>query len=396
MIRVSNDEHVWAESYNRKLDDVFGVEGEVAGAIADQLNAKLAGTEQKAVADKPTQNAAAYDAYLRGLSLEHDESGFDASRQAARDYVEAVQLDFKGALASYQEALKRLPNNSFVYQYLGLVQCRLGQWKEAEVNYKKALELDPRDVSLLDTMGLEFYGALRRFDDAHAVVDRALQIAPDSAASRANKASLFQSDGRLEEAARELARIPEDVTDDSAVDVRLVQAMFERHYDTAIKVIERKFNSIPVGQPVDPLLLVSLGFCHELIGQPEEAGKAFTRAVQAIKSTLETVVGRNVGASGNLADAYAGLGEKEKALEWAKRAVKECEDDALSKPGAETVLAQIQARFGDHDAAIAALPHLLEVPAGITAADLKINPFWDPLRNDPRFQKLAASEASKQ
>jgi TolB-like protein len=99
LIRVSNDEHVWAESYNRKLDDVFGVEGEVAGAIADQLNAKLAGTEQKAVADKPTQNRAAYDAYLRGLSLEHDESGFDASRQAARDYVEAVRLDPKFATA---------------------------------------------------------------------------------------------------------------------------------------------------------------------------------------------------------------------------------------------------------------------------------------------------------
>ena len=459
LIRVSNDEHVWAESYNRKLDDVFAVEGEVAGAIADQLNAKLSGTEQKAVADKPTQNGAAYDAYLRGRSIEHGEYSYDAFRQAARDYVEAVQLDpkfatawarlgivrsflyfnaidpslnppdavkeaadramvlapeageswlakgsyqyrverdFKGALASYQEALKRLPNNSFVYQYLGIVQRRLGQWTEAEVNYKKALELDPRDVALLTTMGLEFYGYLRRFDDAHAVVDRALQIAPDSATSRANKVGLFQSDGRLEEAARELARIPEDVTDDWAVNVRLQQAISERHYDTAIKVIGQKLNSVPVGQPLDAFekaFLVELGFCHEWIGQPEEAGKAFNRAVRAIKPTPETIVGPDAnGTPTILAQAYAGQGEKEKALEQAKRAVKDYDDDAVNKPQAETVLAQIQARFGDYDSAIAALPHLLEVPAGITVAYLKLDPVWDSLRKDPRFQKLIASD----
>ena len=89
-----------------------------------------------------------------------------------------------------------------------------------------------------------------------------------------------------------------------------------------------------------------------------------------------------------LALAYAGLGEKEKALQQARDAVKAYETDAINKPQAETVLAQIQARFGDHDAAIAALPHLLEVPAGLTVANLKFDPLWDPLRNDPRFQKL--------
>src|SRR5262249_20949936 len=78
LIRAATDEHLWAESYNRTLNDVFGVEAEVASAIAEQLNAKLTGTEQKAVTDKPTQNAAAYDAYLRGLSLEHNEYSYSA------------------------------------------------------------------------------------------------------------------------------------------------------------------------------------------------------------------------------------------------------------------------------------------------------------------------------
>ena len=83
LIRASTDEHLWAESYNRKLDDVFGVEGEVAGAIAEQLNAKLTGAEQKAISAKPTENVEAYDAYLRGLSIEHDRYTFAANYQEA-------------------------------------------------------------------------------------------------------------------------------------------------------------------------------------------------------------------------------------------------------------------------------------------------------------------------
>src|SRR5438270_11810249 len=93
LIRAATDEHLWAESYNRKLDDVFEVEGEVASAIADQLNAKLSGTEQKAVSVKPTQNTAAYDAYLRGLSIEHNEYSYEAYQRTARTYAEAVHLD---------------------------------------------------------------------------------------------------------------------------------------------------------------------------------------------------------------------------------------------------------------------------------------------------------------
>src|SRR6184192_1526561 len=220
LIRAATAEHLWAESYNRKLDDVFGVEGEVASAIADQLNAKLTGAEQKAVAEKPTQNTAAYDAYLRGLTIEHNNYNYDAYIQAERNYQRAVELDpnfalawarmailrsflnfnaidpntytaesvkqaadramalapdageswialgsyryrvvrdFDSALAAYEEARKRLPNSALVYEYLGFILRRLGRWQEAEASYKKAMELDPRDVQLLTSVGNEFY-----------------------------------------------------------------------------------------------------------------------------------------------------------------------------------------------------------------------------------------------
>jgi TolB-like protein len=107
LIRAATDEHLWAESYNRKLDDVFGVEGEVASAIADQLNMKLSGAEQKAVAEKPTQNAAAYDAYLRGLNIEHNNYNYEAYVQAEHNYRRAVELDPNFALAWARLAILR-------------------------------------------------------------------------------------------------------------------------------------------------------------------------------------------------------------------------------------------------------------------------------------------------
>jgi TolB-like protein/Flp pilus assembly protein TadD len=460
LIRAATDEHVWAESYNRKLDDVFGVEGEVASAIADQLNAKLSGTEQKAVTEKPTQNTAAYDAYLRGLAIEHTQYSYEAYQQAARDYVEAVQLDpnfafawarlavlrsflffnavdqntntagavkeaadraialapeageswiaqgayryrvlrdFEGAVTAYKQAQIRLPNNSYLLQNLAFVQRRLGLWQEAEATFKKALELDPRDFQLLGSIGGEFYTYLRRFDEARAAMDRALEISPDSVSTRSSKAGTFQSEGRLDEAAQELGKIPANVTDDFVVSTRIGQAIYERQFDKAISVIERKLRSVPAGQPLDSvteLALVQLGYCQQWTGRDEDARRSFSRAIEAIKPKPGGSVPPDAtGTPNTLALAYAGLGDKEKALEQAQRAVKDYETDAVNKPWSETTLAQIQARFGDHDPAIAALPHLLEVPAGLTIANLKFDPFWDPLRKDPRFQKLCQEQA---
>lgn len=455
LIRAATDEHLWAESYNRTLDDVFGVEGEVASAIADQLNAKLSGAEQKAVTERPTQNAAAYDAYLRGLTIEHNNYNYDAYVQAERNYQRAVELDpnfalawarlailgsflnfnaidlntytadsvkqaadraialapdageswiaqgsyryrilrdFNSALAAYDEARKRLPNSALVYEYRGFVLRRLGRWQEAEASYKKAIELDPRDVQLLTTVGNEFYLYLRRFDDALASIDRALLIAPDAVGEHANKAVVLQAAGRIDEARQELALIPDDVLDDWIVAARMTQAMYERRFSDAINIAERKVNSLATNQPLDSFakaFLVQAGQCQEWLGQHEAARQTFERAVREIKPTPDTVVRPDAnGTPSVLAQAYAGLGEKDKALQQAAQAVKDYEGDAVNQPQAETVLAQIQARFGDIDSAIAALPHLLEVPAGITVAELKFNPLWDPLRKDPRFQKL--------
>src|SRR5207237_626137 len=163
-------EHLWAESYNRTLDDVFGVEGEVANAIADQLNAKLSGAEQKAVAEKPTQNAAAYDAYLRAIAIDN-EGNLDTTKRVADLYVEAV---------------RRLPNSALVLEQMAHLERRLGQFDVAQNHYQAAAELDPRNIDILLTLA-DALQTVRPYDDARAALDRALEIAPGNEGALAVK-----------------------------------------------------------------------------------------------------------------------------------------------------------------------------------------------------------------
>ena len=463
LINAATDEHLWAESYDRELKNIFGVEGEVAGAIAQALRTTLTGSEEKAMAEKPTQNVEAYNSYLRGLSIERAQYNYWAYQRAADAYAQAVQFDpefaqawarlavlrsflyfntidrrtnsaaavqlaadramaiapdaaeswiargaylyrvvrdFEESVSAYQEAEKRSPNNAYLLENLAYVQRRLGRWQDAETNFKKAIELDPRDVAMLSSVGAEFYSYLRRFDDARALLDRAVAIEPQSETAHSGKADILQKEDRLADAARELAQIPEDSTDDYVVNSRVQQALYERNFEKVIAVVERKLQALKPDEPLDTftqIALVELGFCQEWTGKHAEARQTFARALQSIKPTPDTVVGPEAnGVPSTLALAYAGLGEKQKALEQAQQGVSEYHDDAINQPGAMIVLAQIQALFGDHEAAIAALPHLLDVPAGLTRANLKLDPFWDPLRQDPRFEKLSkGNEAAK-
>ncbi|HWY40075.1 MAG TPA: hypothetical protein VNX27_04700, partial [Chthoniobacterales bacterium] len=196
--------------------------------------------------------------------------------------------------------------------------------------------------------------------------------------------------GRLKEAAEVLAKAPANSQDEGIAIQRAIQLYDERRFGEAIVDIQ---HDMPAFVANDPRTIAFLGLCQKFAGKNNEARATFTRAVAAMKPTPDSAVpvdARQLPCY--LAWAYAGLGEKEKALEQARRAVADYATDALSKPFAESTLAIVQAQFGDIDSAIAALPHLLEVPNGETPGSLRVNPLWDPLRNDPRFQKLVGSD----
>ena len=447
LIRAATAEHLWAESYNRKLDDVFGVEGEVASAIAEQLNARLTGAEQKAVAEKPTQNAAAYDVYLRAVAIDNALT-LDTTKRVADLYAEAVRLDpqfalawarlavarsqlyfngldlernsgaavkeaadramslqpelgeawlaqgvyryrvlrdFQGALQSYEEALRRLPNSAFVLQQMAHLERRLGQADVAQKHYQAAAQLDPRNIGILLTLA-DTFQSVRRYDEARAILDRALEMAPGNEAALALKALTFQAEGRLNEAAAILAKAPANSQDEVLTFARAAQFYYERHFEAAIVQIQQH---TPTELANDARIMTLLGYCQSFAGHGDEARATFMRAAEAMKPTPDSVVvidARNLPCY--LAWVYAGLGEKEKALEQARHAITDYDNDALAKPFAETTLAIVQAQTGDIDLAIAALPHLLEMPNGATCGDLQTNPLWDPLRQDPLFEKL--------
>jgi tetratricopeptide (TPR) repeat protein len=304
-------------------------------------------------------------------------------------YRYRVLRDFQGALQSYEEALRRLPNSAFVLEQMAHLERRLGRADVAQKHYLASAQLDPRNIGVLLTAADVLQG-LRRFDEAQALIDRALEISPGNEPALAAKAFSFQAQGRLNEAAEVLAKAPANSQDDSVAIGRALQLYYERRFDAAIVQIQQNTPTLVAN---DPRTLTLLGYCQKFVGKDSEARATFARAVAAMKPTPDSVVvvdARNLPCY--LASAYAGLGEKEKAVEQARHAIADYDNDALVKPFAETSLTILQAQFGDIDSAIVALPHLLDVPNGVTRGDLRINPLWDPLRKDPRFQKLVAQE----
>src|SRR5207253_8461457 len=241
LIKAANDSHLWADTFDRKLTDIFSVESEVAKAIAEQLRAKLTGQEEQVIAAKPTNNPAAYDAYLRGRAFAAG-SQFDKStaENAIQSYQEAVRLDpsfvlawvdlscvqsgsfwlgddpsperlaaakdsadralaldpnlpethlalgyyryfgqqdFTAGLAEFQQAEKGLPNNVDIIYAIALIQRRLGHWEEAIDRFRRVVALDPRNINAC--LGLAVtYSSLRRFPEALATVDRILAWEP--------------------------------------------------------------------------------------------------------------------------------------------------------------------------------------------------------------------------
>jgi TolB-like protein/Tfp pilus assembly protein PilF len=443
LIHAATEQHVWAESYNRTLDDVFAVEGEIASAVAEQLNAKLSGTEQKAVAAKPTQNSAAYDAYLRGAAIVSKGMDTDDAPQAAAEFAQAVQLDpkyapawaqlaiirsflyfngldspasvkeavdravslqpdsgeawlaqavyryrvlrdFQSALNAYREAQKRLPNNSDVLEQMAHLERRLGQNDLAEQHYRAASQLDPRNLDILLSLA-QLLESTERIKESNAVIDRLLGMSPGNEEALAQKALTFQDAGELTEAAAALNQIPKNSQSLAAAIARAQQLIYERRFEEAIALRD---SGAPAAFLNDPRSITMLGYCEEWAGHKQAAEETFNRALAAMKESDGTIpVDARVLPSFAIL-AYAGLGQKEEAFAEAKRARAAYKDDLSSLLGVESRLAIAQARFGDADSAIATLYRLLKPPGGIPRGDLRLSPFWDPLRGDPRFQKL--------
>ena len=300
------------------------------------------------------------------------------------------------AKTTFKQVSKMLPSSSEVPFALGAVTRREGHWDQSIAYFEQALALDPRNANLLMTAAWT-YGMLRQFPMALKFYDRALDIMPNDQHVMASKASIYQAQGNLQEAARFLSGINEQTPNDETFAIEINQLRLERNYGEAIRLLQGRLAQFRFDSEYSKAAAqVGLAIIQRLAG--DTAGAKLT-AEQA-RNTLEQLYKDQPDNSSLvvlLSQAYAAMGEKESAMKEARRAIMllPSAKDRVNGPGCEENLALIQVTFGENSRAISTLTHLLQTPyiswlydRPVTPALLRLDPFWDPLRGDPAFQKL--------
>jgi TolB-like protein/Tfp pilus assembly protein PilF len=465
LIDARTDAHLWAQVYDRPLDDVFAIQSEIAKAIADQLQAKLSPSEKTAIERPPTSDVAAFDLYSRAKTLLLTMSfsaqakqnllqaadllnqavardpqfflaycqlasthanlyflGLDhtAERRALADtaiqtafrlrpdageahiaraeIVYRIDLDYSSALAELETARRTLPNDPRIFELTGYIRRRQGQHEEGLHKLQRALELDPRNFLTLQQVALS-YQMMRRYAEEVGPLDRALAINPNDTETKVARA-LLDLDGKADP--RPLHQTIESIRADSpgaigsVADNWLNCALAERDARQTENALVALGDNIFGNEAV----IFNHDFCEGLVAQMTNDQAKARSAFSAARIRQEKVVqaqpdyGPAVGVLG-LIDA--GLGRKEDALQEGRRAVEllPIAKDSINGANMIEYFAMIAAWVGEKELACEQLAAATRLPGTVSYGQLKLFPYWDTLRGDPRFEKIVADLAPK-
>jgi TolB-like protein/Flp pilus assembly protein TadD/predicted Ser/Thr protein kinase len=466
LIDTRTDTHVWAEQYDRDLNDLFAVQSEIAEKVAERLNAKLTANEKLTIEGKPTADLIAFDLYTRGKNLfltapfsgkggadlleaidllnqavardpsffqayclladvhgflywfgDHtpgrlalEEAAIQAASRLRPDAGETHltragslygHLDYDGALAELEVARRSLPNSPGVFEVMASIQGCQGRWEESIRSFERAVELDPRNVTTLFQSGLS-YATVRRYAEQKSKLDRALTVDPNNLSVKAYRAFVevdWKADtGPLHQLIDEI-RATNPAAMPKIADKWLLCALAERDVAAAKDVLKAAgeitlgHNNVYFPGPF------AEGVIARMTNDEHKAQLAFTAARAEQEKTIQAQP--DYGPRWCVLGVIdAGLGRKEEALREGRRALEllPVKKDPLNGMLMMKYLAVIAAWVGEKDLACEQLASAVGYPNSgldLSYGDLKLMPWWDPLRGDPRFEKIVNSLAPK-
>jgi serine/threonine-protein kinase len=454
LVDARTDRHLWAQTYDREVADVFEIQTDLAQKIASALRAKLSPSEKARLDRRPTEDSDAYMLYVQahdyanrldlprdnwlkaeelfeqaikldpnfalafaGLSeveswMYHNNEPTAARREKARlNANESLRLqpdlpeghlalgfsyyfcdrDYERALTEFEIAKRDLPNQAQAYMAIGAIQRRQGKWAESTANLEKSASLDPKNAFVIQNLALS-YMYQRDFKTADKTLERVIVASPQSFTPRLTKAALaIRWKGDIGLAENQLSFFPPEYDPDGNVtSARVWVLTLQRKFADALHLLQQFRGEI--------LEVGDFGFCPKALmegrlylyqGNKMKAQAALERARPVAEQLVHQAPDDSL-RHAQLGNVLARLGWKEDAINEGKKAVELLpeSEDALGGHQATAALAEIYAWVGEPDEAFHLLDHLLTVPGGPTIPQLRLDPVWDPLRSDPRFQKL--------